>query len=47
MDLHQYSRIHALVQDNLNTHKAASLHKAIPPAAARRVAERLEWHYTP
>ena len=37
----------ALVQENLNTHKAASLHKAFPSAEARRIAERLEWQYTP
>lgn len=36
-----------LVQDNLNTHKPASLYKAFPPAEARRIAERFEWHYTP
>ncbi len=36
-----------LVQDNLNTHKLASLYEAFPPAKARRLAERFEWHYTP
>lgn len=36
-----------LVQDNLNTHCPASLYKAYPPAEARRIAERFEWHYTP
>jgi hypothetical protein len=36
-----------LVQDNLNTHKPASLYEAFPPAEARRLAERFEWHYTP
>jgi len=37
-----------LVQDNLNTHKPASLYEAFPPAAeARRLVERFEWHYTP
>jgi len=36
-----------LVCDNLNTHKTASLYKAFPPAEARRLAERLEIHYTP
>jgi DDE superfamily endonuclease len=36
-----------LVQDNLNTHKPASLYEAFPPAKARRLAERFEWHYTP
>lgn len=36
-----------LVQDNLNTHKMASLYEAFPPAKARRLVERFEWHYTP
>lgn len=37
----------ALVQDNLNTHKPASLYEAFPAAEARRLVERFEWHYTP
>jgi uncharacterized small protein (DUF1192 family) len=37
----------ALVQDNLSTHKPASLYEAFPVAEARRLAERFEWHYTP
>ena len=36
-----------LVQDNLNTHRPASLYEAFAPAEARRIAERFEWHYTP
>src|SRR5277367_665876 len=40
------SRI-VLVQDNLNTHKPASLYEAFPAAEARRLVERFEWHYTP
>jgi len=36
-----------LVQDNLNTHAKASLYEAFPPAEARRLVERFEWHYTP
>jgi hypothetical protein len=36
-----------LVQDNLNTHAKSSLYEAFPPAEARRLAERFEWHYTP
>ena len=36
-----------LVQDNLNTHVPASLYEAFPPAEARRLTERFEWHYTP
>ena len=36
-----------LVQDNLNTHKPASLYEALPAAEARRFVERIEWHCTP
>jgi hypothetical protein len=36
-----------LVQDNLNTHKPASLYEAFPAAQARRLVQRFEWHYTP
>jgi len=42
----QASRI-VLMQDNLSTHKPASLYEAFPPAEARRLVERFEWHYTP
>jgi hypothetical protein len=35
------------VMDNLNTHSIASLYQAFPPAEARRLAEKLEIHYTP
>ena len=36
-----------LVMDNLNTHHPSSLYEAFEPAEARRIAERLEIHYTP
>ena len=36
-----------LVIDNLNTHKIASLYEAFKPEEARRLAKRLEIHYTP
>ena len=36
-----------LVQDDLNTHTPASLYAAFAPAEARRLADRLELHYTP
>ena len=36
-----------LVLDNLNTHKPGSLYEAFEPAEARRIAKRLEFHYTP
>ena len=36
-----------LVQDNLNTHDGASLYEAFPPGEARRILDRIEFHYTP
>jgi len=36
-----------LVQDNLNTHTPASLYATFEPTEARRLAQRLELHYTP
>lgn len=36
-----------LVLDNLNTHTPAALYEVFPPAEARRLADKLEIHYTP
>ncbi len=36
-----------LIMDNLNTHTPASLYEVFQPQEARRLAERLEIHYTP
>lgn len=36
-----------LVQDNLNTHTPASLDEAFAPAAAKRLADKVELHSTP
>ena len=36
-----------VVLDNLNTHRTASLYENFPAAEARRIARRLEFHYTP
>ncbi len=36
-----------LVVDNLNTHGPACLYERFQPAMARRIAAKLEWHYTP
>ena len=33
--------------DNLNTHTPAALYEAFPPDEARRIAGKLEFHYTP
>ncbi len=36
-----------VVLDNLNTHGPASCYEAFPPAEARRLTQRFEFHYTP
>jgi transposase len=36
-----------LILDNLNTHSIASLYEAFEPEEARRLARKLEIHYTP
>jgi transposase len=36
-----------IILDNLSTHTPAALYEAFPPAEARRVLRRLEWHYVP
>jgi hypothetical protein len=36
-----------LVQDNLNTHTPASLYETFSPEEARRILQRVEFHYTP
>jgi hypothetical protein len=36
-----------LVTDNLNTHTPAAFYQAFPAPEARRLLERIEWHYTP
>ena len=36
-----------LVTDNLNTHDKASLYEAFAPQEAKRIADKLEFHYTP
>ena len=33
--------------DNLNTHQLGALYEAFEPCEARRIAQRLEFHYTP
>ena len=35
------------VLDNLNTHTPAALYNVLPPAEARRIIRKLEFHYTP
>jgi hypothetical protein len=36
-----------LVMDNLNIHSPASLYQAFEPQEAKRIADKLEIHYTP
>ena len=36
-----------LVTDNLNTHTTAALYERFEPEDARRIANKIEWHYTP
>ncbi len=36
-----------LVMDNLNTHTPAALYEVFAPAEAKRLADKLELHYTP
>src|SRR5262249_46474862 len=45
-DVHPEAKRLVLVADNLNTHGPGCLYEALEPARARRIAERLEWHYT-
>jgi len=40
----EYIRV---VQDNLNTHGPGSLYETFPAAHARRILERVEFHFTP
>lgn len=44
---HPEARKVRLVMDNLNTHNVASLYETFEPSEARRLAEKLEIHYTP
>jgi hypothetical protein len=36
-----------VVEDNLNTHTPAALYEVFEPAEARRILNRLEFHFTP
>ena len=48
VDIHYpYAEKIVFVMDNLNTHTIASLYQAFPPPEARRLAQKLEIHYTP
>ena len=48
VDVHYPDAEHIrVVQDNLSTHSPGALYQAFPPAEARRLLRRLEFHYTP
>lgn len=42
-----YAHRVVLVTDNLNIHGVWSLYEMFPPQEAKRIADKLEWHYTP
>ena len=46
---HHYPHVERIrrVMDHLNTHTNASLYEAFDPPEAKRIAEKLEIHYTP
>jgi len=46
-DLYPEADSIVLVLDNLNTHGKASFYEAFPPPEAKRLADKLEIHYTP
>ncbi len=46
-DRYSDAKVIVLVVDNLNIHTLGSLYEAFPPAEARRLARRLEIHFTP
>jgi len=48
VDVHftQAERI-ILVEDQLNTHDPSALYEVFPPAEAKRILDRLEFHFTP
>jgi len=44
---HPQAEVIRVVCDNLNTHSPSSLYEAFPPGEARRITQKLEFHYTP
>jgi hypothetical protein len=46
-DLFPEADVIVVVEDNLNTHTPAALYEAFEPAEAKRILDRLEFHYTP
>ena len=46
-DFYPDAKLIHVVLDNLNTHNLSSLYEAFPAEEARRIARRLQFHYTP
>ena len=46
-ELHPEAELIRVVLDNLDPHKPAALSETFPPAEARRILKKLEFHYTP
>lgn len=46
-DLYPHAEVIRMVLDNLSTHKPAALYETFPPAEARRILKKLEFHFTP
>jgi hypothetical protein len=46
-EVYPQAEVVRVVLDNLATHKPAALYETFPPAEARRIARKLEFHYTP
>lgn len=46
-DVYEEAERVVLVTDNLNIHGTGSLYEAFEPAVARRLAAKIEWHFTP
>jgi hypothetical protein len=46
-EIHPTVEVIRVVLDNLGTHKPAALYETFPPAEARRILKKLEFHFTP
>jgi len=42
-----HSQVITVIQDNLNTHVKNAVYEAFPPQEAKRLLDKLEFHYTP
>ncbi len=46
-EIYSHAEKIVLVSDNLNIHHIACLYERYSPEEARRIASKIEWHYTP